>query len=320
MIHTAKFYLKLSNEDINFLENKYWEFISLISCKIDDVYKEKGIATTFTKIYSNWYMYFTIDFIKLIGKSDIKEADYSKVQDKINQYLYDIFQDNKRELILIRLDYRLDVKVEAKADRETIMYLYNKTAEKYKFKRKYNQYDTTIYFNSKSIQSKCYDKEAERIDKLQTIEDYEKSILRFEVVLENKHLNYMKRQHNIEKNLKNYFKDSLYQKYMLENLGVLLYYGNYYKIYSAEKIIEASDIKKSDKNLIRELLVDISKYGVTGAMEVTNKKGYKRYSKYKFLKYLRLLKELGVNPILIPKNMKAPSYIKNPFQLQCSGI
>lgn len=89
-------------------------------------------------------------------------------------------------------------------------------------------------------------------------------------MLENKHLNYMKRQYNIEKTLKNYFKDSIYEKYMLDNLGVLLYYGDYYKIYIAEKIIEASDIKKSDKNIIRELLVDISKYGVTGATEIKN--------------------------------------------------
>lgn len=129
MIHTAKFYLQLNNEDINFLENKYWETISLISCRIDNVYKENGITTIFTKLYNNWYMYLIIDFIKLIGKADINEEDYSEVQDKINQYLYDIFEDNRRELILIRLDYRLDVKVEAKADRETIMYLYNKTAK-----------------------------------------------------------------------------------------------------------------------------------------------------------------------------------------------
>ncbi|NMM64227.1 hypothetical protein HBE96_16500 [Clostridium sp. P21] len=315
MIHTAKFYLKLSNEDINFLENKYWEFISLTSCKIDDVYKEKGIATTFTKIYSNWYMYCTIDFIKLIGKADIKEADYSRVQDKINQYLYDIFQDNKRELILIRLDYRLDVKIETKKDRELIMYLYNKTAEKYKFKRKYNQYDITIYFNSKSIQSKCYDKEAERISKSQPIEKYEEDVLRFEVVLENKHLNYMKRQHNIEKTLKKYFSDTLYKKYMEENLGVLLYEGDYYKIYLAEKIIKESEIKESDKKALRELLVDISKHTVTGAMEITNDKDEKKYSKYKFAKYLRLLGAMKINPILIPKNMKSPSYVKNPFCL-----
>lgn len=38
-----------------------------------------------------------------------------------------------------------------------------------------------------------------------------------------------------------------------------------------------------------------------------------KYSKYKFRQAIALLKDLNINPILIPKNLKAPSIIQNPF-------
>lgn len=69
--------------------------------------------------------------------------------------------------------------------KKSYKYLYNKTVDKFGFKKKFNKYDTTIYFNSKSIQSKIYDKEIERKDNVEIIKDYEKDVLRFEVAIRN---------------------------------------------------------------------------------------------------------------------------------------
>lgn len=306
MVHTAKLYIKLENSDIYTIERKYKDKISLISNKLDK--KFKGIKTTITKRYNEWFMFLTLDFIVLLGKSEIKEKDYLIVEEKINLFLFEVFGNLRKEVILIRIDYRLDVYIKNKEERDLILYLYKKTHDKYKFKKKYSEYESTIYFNSKSIQVIVYDKMKERNDKIEFIQNYEKDVLRFEVRLQNRHLNYMKHSNKIDKRLKNYFKSELYKKYIYDNFKTLLYRGDYYKMYRCEKIINNSDLQKKDKNELRKFLIFISKYGI--------EKTKQEYSKYKFNKYKNLLEKLEINPIIIPKNYKIKltnGYMKNPF-------
>lgn len=192
--------------------------------------------------------------------------------------------------------------------KKSYKYLYNKTVDKFGFKKKFNKYDTTIYFNSKSIQSKIYDKEIERKDNVEIIKDYEKDVLRFEVAIRNQHLNYNKRVYKMDKSINTYLKNSLCKTYMKNNLEVFLYKGDYHTIYKAKKIIIGSNIKESYKEEVIEFIKYISNNGVTKAQE--------QYSKYMCKKYLNILSQLNINPILIPKNLKgASTYIKNPFNL-----
>lgn len=308
MIHTAQFYINISETEKVFLENKYEDDISQVYSRINNIYKSKGIVINYISNFVNTYtVFFTIDFIKLLEKSRVNEDDIFEINNEISNFKFDIINNKDIEEVLIRIDYRFDSVINSK-DRETLLYLYNKTVDKFGFKKKFNEYDTTIYFNSKSIQSKVYDKETERIDNVEVIEDYEKDVLRFEVAIRNQHLNYNKRAHKMDKSINIYLNNSLCKTYMKNSLEVFLYKGDYYTIYKAKKIIVGSNIKERYKEEVIEFIKYISNYGVTKAQQ--------QYSKYKCKKYLNILSELNINPILIPKNLKGSStYIKNPFNL-----
>ncbi len=144
------------------------------------------------------------------------------------------------------------------------MKVYKKTVEKYGFKRKNDHYKSTIYFNSKSVKIMVYDKEIEREKKNEKIEKYEKEILRFEICLQNRHLNYMK-----NKKLENYFTKEFWSKYMIKNICPLFFQGDYYPIFISEKIIMNSHIKECEKLKLRGFLCDVSKYGLDGINKLT---------------------------------------------------
>ncbi|WP_061313226.1 hypothetical protein [Clostridium botulinum] len=310
MIHTGQFYVNLENEELEIIRNKYNFDLGRAIKNINNIYECIGIVINYiTNTEYEKRLIYNVDFIKLLNKIDINETDIEDINFKINEFLSDIINADYKEKIMIRIDYRKDVVVN-KENREILMYLYNKTASKYGFKKKYNEYDTTIYYNSKSIQSKVYDKEAERKNCREKIEDYEESILRFEVALRNQHLNYNKRKYGVKKDISNYLNNNLFANYMKNSLEVFLYNGDYYTIYGARKIISRSNLNDKVKDEIIEFLKYISKNWITGAK--------KKYSNYKFKKYINELEKLNINPILIPKNLKGiKAYVENPFKL-CS--
>ena len=307
MIHTAQFYINIENTEKEFLKEKYNEDISKAIVKINNIHKGKGVTINYiSQEYGNCRIHFVIDFIKLLQKVDITQNDLENINFEIYKFIYEI-TGNYIKPIMVRLDYRKDIIVDLK-DREVLMYLYNKTIDKYGFKKKYNKFETTIYYTSKSIQSKIYDKEEERKSKKEDVCGYEKDILRFEVSLCNSHLNYNKRIYNMDKCLDVYLQESLYVNYLKNHLEIFIHSGDYYTIYGARKKINSSNIKESDKEKLIEFLKYISKHGIT--------KTTQKYSKYSFKKYKSYLNELEINPILIPKNLKeAPTYIKNPFNI-----
>lgn len=320
MIHTARFYLQLDDTEIVFLCRKFKEKITLLSKVIDENFE--GITTTFTNRFRQWWMFVNIDFIKLLGKSNIQEKDVKEIQQKIDQYLFFIFgKIHHKELTLVRIDFRYDAVISNKEHRELLLKLYKKTTDKYGFKIKNDRYKSTIYFNSKSVKVICYDKEKERSDKNVDIEPYEKNVLRFEVCLLNRHLNYMKKTYGLEKCLESYMNDEFWAKYMKGNICPIFFKGDYYKINTATKIIEESNFKDRDKKKLRNFLCDVSKYGIHGVkrLMVKDSKGIlkPKYSKYLFSKYIGMLEELNINPILIPKNYKVAfgkdKFISNPL-------
>lgn len=310
---------QLEDSEVSALCRKFGKDISLLPNEIDSFFK--GITTTFRKNGLYWWMFVHIDFIKLLEKSNIQEKDLKDIQRKINYYLYFIFDPNDKSLTLIRLDFRFDAVVPLKEHRELLLKLYKKTAEKYGFKRKYDLYETSIYFNSESVKIICYDKEAERKAKGEDIRPYEENVLRFEVCLLNRHLNYMKKTYGLEKCLESYMNNEFWTKYMKGNICPIFFKGNYYKINTATKIIEESNFKDRDKKKLRNFLCDVSKHGIHGVkrLMVKDSKGIlkPKYSKYLFSKYIRMLEELNINPILIPKNYKVAfgkdKFISNPL-------
>ena len=192
-----------------------------------------------------------------------------------------------------------------------LLYLYNKTLEKYFFQKKYDKYKSSIYFNSKSIQAIVYDKTKERESKGKEIEDFEEDVIRLEVRLQNKHLNYKKRSKDkLEKTLENYFKQEFFDDYMSKKLEKFLFKGDYYKPYHYKKRINNSKLKDKDKKALIQFLVDVSRNGLQKTKENS--------TRYFFEKRLKQLEELNINPIPIPKNWKVElkdGRIENPFFL-----
>lgn len=307
MIHTAKFYILVDDKEIYHLFTKYKSTdVRYIEDRIND--KFTYCTTNIRSIWFKRILFLNVDFIKLLNKSDITESDLPKIKVEINKYLNEVFGYDNVDMVLIRIDYRKDIKIQDETHKKLLFYLHKKTLSNYKFKKKYNKYDTTTYFNSRSQQVIVYDKGRERIAKRQPIRNYEKDVVRLEVRLLNRHLNYNKTKKGIAKTLDNYFKEEIYKKYILKEAIPLLYRGDYYKLYYAEKIINNSNITKADKKGIREFLIDISKSSVESVKNklITNDNGktVKKYTPYKFRKYIKILEKLNINPILIPKNYK----------------
>lgn len=315
MIHTAQLLKPLSRLEVQYIEKKYNENINLLREIISK--DEIGISAKFYyfSMKKKWLMYINIDFIKLLGTSEITEDHYPVIEEKIVKFINYIF-DCDKEFSLVRLDYRIDCQLD-EVYRKELLKILRKTYRKRKFLKKNDKFDTTIYLTSKSLQCAIYDKEAERGAKRKKIEDFEKDILRFEVRLRNKHLLYMKSKNGVERTLKNYISNDLFKKYIINNLKEFIPPGDFVKISEADKRIKNSNLSEKDKKFLREFIIDISKSSLTsikGKMVGKKPDEKLKYSNYKINKAIRLLTSLEINPILIPKNDRCSKIIKNPLK------
>lgn len=319
MIHTIKLRTSLSFEEKNSIEVRFNKSIEEVMKEINS--KNKDIKFSGKNKAHHYQINLFIDVTKLLNRGNVHEKDYYEVKRRIDEAI-EGFVGYTLDLILMRIDYRIDKYINSKAKRLILLHLYKKMVDKYGFKVKKGRkkYKTSVRYDSQSMQVIIYDKEQEREDNNKHCEDYEKNILRFEVRLLNKHLNYNKRKYNIEKDLKYYFNEELQIKYMLSNIQKIVYRGDYYNIREASKIINQSYIKEKDKEFVRGFLIDVSENGISGAKEIMDEDNKTKYTKYKFKKAIDILEELNINPILIPKSREylhgeRNFYIKNPFDI-----
>ena len=319
MIHTIKLRTSLSFEEKNSIEVRFNKSIEEVMKEINS--KNEDIKFSGKNKAHHYQINLFIDVTKLLNRGNVYEKDYYEVKRRIDEAI-EGFAGYTLDLILMRIDYRIDKYINSKAKRLILLHLYKKMVDKYGFKVKKGRkkYKTSVRYDSQSMQVIIYDKEQEREDNNKHCEDYEKNILRFEVRLLNKHLNYNKRKYNIEKDLKYYFNEELQIKYMLSNIQKIVYRGDYYNIREASKIINQSYIKEKDKEFVRGFLIDVSENGISGAKEIMDEDNKTKYTKYKFKKAIDILEELNINPILIPKSREylygeRNFHIKNPFDI-----
>lgn len=319
MIHTIQLYTNISFNEKDKIEKRFKKSIVKVMEELSE--DTEGITITGRGKVVDYYINIHVDVTKILNKGDVNEDDYYIVQQEIDRII-EYMIGYTLELTLLRIEYRVDICIESSSERYILFHIYKKMIRKFGFKerRDRDEYKTSVMYNSGSIQLMIYDKDEERLAKEEIPKDYEKNMLRFEVKILNNHLNYNKHKHNISKILKNYFTEDMKNNYMIKNIQKILYKGNYYNIYRADKIIENSNLKDIDKKLVRNFLVDVSKSGITGAKSIKKDNKSLKYTSYKYKKIIKLLEELNINPILIPKNLKSPngesySYIKNPFNL-----
>lgn len=335
MIHTVEMLIPVEYRVVQHLfkrnkikANAYEHFgaiIKKLNQNVKTVYN--GFAYTWLSSQGKglWNVHIKVDIAKILGKGDIREKDYPLVQAIIKSFLFNQLGSTAyfEEHTLTRIDYKFDVVVSNPIHRKLIFHLYEKYTEKYRMKEKIKwgkdeegnpfKYDTSQYHKCKSVEIIIYSKEEERIAKDEVIQLYEKDVIRFELRLKNWHLNDMKRNDgkgkNRPKKLVEYFKEDLYREYMTNHLSPIIRKGDYYKITKAEKILENSHFSRKKKEKLRAFLVEISNKGIDAPKQNLSLPTYRRY--------LQDVESIGINPILIPKNIKEyPSYFKNPFELK----
>ncbi|MGV8983834.1 hypothetical protein [Clostridium sp.] len=311
MVHTIQLYCPLDILEIRNIEEKFNMDIKFIDGTLDRRFR--AVKTSITKRYFDWGIYLVVDIIKLLGYPDFSEIEYPIIEQYLNLYMNQIGLQFK-DLTLLRIDYRLDVCIPDKSERDLLFKLYEKTIEMYRFKVKNISYDTTIYYNCKSTGMIIYGKSEERRDKEAVVMDFEEDVIRFEYRVLNKHLNNNKHKNNIKKELRNYFTKEQYLKYMEKNFEAILYKGDHYKIFKIDTILKKNtQLNEKSKIIIRQFLFDVSNYGITAVKNMKNKEDKLIYSKYQFNTIIKSLQDINVNPILIPRDWGCPSIIKNPF-------
>lgn len=326
MIHTAELIFHIEKTDILTLEENLGNSYKKANDKFQMLYGayfNNAYTIQVTEKYGKCYLSLFVDAVRLLGKPDIVEEDYSTIKRRILELLMLLIghTDCYENHTLKRIDYRYDIVIEDEHIRKLYFHMIGKHINQYRrqIKRKGEKnkdtgetikYMTTVYHSSKeSISVCCYDKGEERKAKDCNIEPYEKNVIRFEVRLKYEHLRYRasKRCKNpLPMQLAYYLKESMFYESLKTYLLPIYRKGDYYKFSEAERIIRASHITPEDKELLITALRKISTYGLSTLK--------KQLTPYKYKKVLQLLNDFAINPILVPKNYpKSPSKLENPL-------
>ena len=280
-------------------------------------YKEYGISKlilTETNSPTTYYNAVKIDIFnpsKLLGKEDhsalTEESDIMGINDRFTQLVQAIHPDLPEFLNwkLDRLDYSTNVRTSnvplyiellQRSDQPSKYYKPPKSAS-----GKREQRDNSLYLSTKSFSLNFYNKQGEVIDRGQDpkhIADA-KDILRIEVQCNRAKLNSLKQKyttHITTTEVRQFITTDLAREVLLNYYDQTIGSGDYYTLDEAKKIIEA----QSD-------ITDSKKLKLVGHIEKINK--YKNLWEAKqafgnnplFNTYLKQIRELGINPVIIPR-------------------
>ncbi|MFD2682605.1 hypothetical protein [Bacillus seohaeanensis] len=319
MIHTMKMYLPIPYQDVQELNKRF----NIKSFELNKFIEGRfpGVTMSLSAMgKGQWKLSMFIDAIELLNKPNIAEEDYLKMEGEIRKILFYLFLHSSAydDHVLQRIDYRYDVFNDNQIIRQLLLDIYKKTTRMYKRQnkilgyidketKKYKPYKTTVDHTSGSIKSTVYLKNEERIAKGEIPKYYEKDIIRFEVQLREDHMYYQERNGHRSRKLWEYMKDDIYRKYFDERIFSIFFKGDFYKIDQARKIIYDSPLSSSYKRKLIDFLKKVSSYDVSTPLNNMSKKTLNSR--------LEMLQNLGINPILIPKNyLNAPSIIINPLK------
>lgn len=316
MVHTIELYMNLSE-----MESKVIRYDFKIGNKkiynFEDFVDIDGFMMTLKNEHNGFKVgdriYIFIDCIKLLDRSEIVEDDVIIIESKINNIIYNIL-GLKKSLYLSRIDYRFDYLVANKKEREILFINYNKYLVKTSYMNKVDVFNKftkesnaafSVRYDNSSKAFNLYDKAEERKARGKEIKEYEKDVIRFEAQVRVRHIRYMKNQYNIQPKLTEYFTKEMYNKYMTEIVGKTIFYGDYYNKYHAFKKIDASSYTEKEKLQLKSFL---NRVAISRKLSIAKEE----LSYYMYKKILKMLFDLNINPVLIPKNYLI-TYIANPI-------
>lgn len=262
--------------------------------------------------YTRWRAYIKMDLILALGKADTNENDLPSILMIIKKYISHFCLSQDAKIILHRIDYRFDAVVEDERIRNILFKIFKKSyTKKYAMiqikKIKSKPIPTTAYFYSKSKKVNVYDKQEERNAKGIIPMEYEENVIRFETQILGKHIYNKKRNKGLPRDLESYFTTDMFKSYMTKLIVKIFHKGDFYSFSGAKKIITESQVfKQKDLNSVFEFI----KY-ISDSRSVTKAK--EKFGKYTSDRYIRMLEQIGVNPLIIPKNDNI-KMISNPFK------
>lgn len=325
MIHTFKLMFELHYQEVQDLQRRLGINYKQLNSHFEGMFD--GVTMAITNSGNGiWKLYMVVDAIKLLGKPDISEADYEALEKELRYILWNVVghASHYRNHILLRVDFRYDVTIEDSDTRNLLMALYKKQTESYKFQKQYLgkvekgkfiPYKTTVYHSSNSIETMVYLKMEEREAKKEKVEEYEKNVIRYEIHVKEDHLYYMERKRKEIKRprkLNEYLKWDVFTEYYQKYMFSIYHSGDFHKIDEVRHKLKGSSLSTSNKLKLIEFLKQVSSHSIDTP--------HKKISKGTYKKRIQMLREMEINPILIPKNyflknslFKAPSYLRNPL-------
>lgn len=307
MIDSFELRYDLSREEIAYIRKKFrcYHNYKITSADIDFSIPGLTFCIAYNKYSLQWSMYIKCHIHRLLKKASIYEEDLEIVNHGINRLLASVFDDTGFDLSLKRIDYKIDVRIDNPIERKMLFGLLNRMSKSHLYMKKYQNYESSVQYKSRSKKLIIYDKESERNAKCADVESHEENVVRFELQLLNRKLAYHQKN-GIPKNLDSYFTENMHMHFLIGHLKNLVFPGDYYNIYHARKIIKASGMSPNEQDKLIEFLISISKNGSIDA--VKEKKNYRTIKRR-----IEMLSRLGINPILIPQNWNTPC-LKNPIK------
>lgn len=303
IVHTSEIYLYCTKIEIEDIYNRYKKYVTKVS-KTSFSICIYDVTITFVNNFG--FTTIKIDFIKLLNSTNILPNDIEKINYKIYAIIFSISNYSK-DFVLKRFDFRLDIKFKNQKEIDFLFNLYKKTRSNLYTLKKNSMYGDTLYYKSQSqyssLRLNIYKKESQLANKKRIVEDFEKNIVRYEVQLCNRHLNY-KKSCGFDKEIDTYLKSDVMQYYFNRYIKPVIFSGNYYCINEAKIIIKEKVESKLQQEKIIAFIITISR----GSIDTVIKK----YSGYEYNKLIKILEDLDINPILIPKN-KNVKYFPNPL-------
>lgn len=320
MIHTIKMYFPLHHQEVQEMQKRLGIKFTEVNKYFEG--KFKGVTMSiFNKGKGEWRLSMVIDAIMLLQNPQITEGDYPVIESKIKRILWYVVGHPScySDHVLQRIDYRYDVVIDDGNTRNLLLDLYKKLTRSHKFQKKYlgkinkegvyEYYKTTVYHSSKSAEAVVYLKEEERKAKGQVVEEYEKNVLRFEARVLEDHLYYMERKCGASKRcrkLKEYMKYDLYREYFRKYMLHIYHPFSFHKLDVSRNLMKSSSLSINNKNKLIDFLKTVSSHDLDTPLKKMTKETRKRR--------LQTLRELGINPVPIPKNYNnAPSSLENPL-------
>lgn len=308
--HTADYYIKASRRT---LENFILKHIHRLK-KTDEGFHMNFLDVNIIIKPNSNYILLKVDFIKLLKKPDITPHDLDTIENMLTNIITQMYPF-VHPPVLRRIDLRYDLSVTS-TDKERYFELWEKTTLSRGHLKKINpeEYKSeSLYYTSESqydsVRINIYDKKKEREKKGQKAEYFEANIIRFEIQLFNRHLNYMKKKHGLNKCIETYISDEMLGKYLDKYLSPIIFRSTYRSLHKSYEIVNRSDLSTSMKSKLKKFLRVCNKENIDAVRN--------RFATNTWSSYLIQLEKLDINPLPLKKSMGI-DLLQNPISIQKS--